>query len=127
MNVSIEVMIIAGVSATVALIQIVVLVRLSRAVGRVERIHERLQQFGGALELLTDTTETGFAQVASAMERPTRRAPSKSSRSATVRRISSAVKQGHRLEDIAAAEGLSEGEVRLHLQMVAAQPAAMRA
>lgn len=127
MTVSIEVMIIAGVSAVVALVQIGVLVRLSRAVARVERVHERIHQLAGALELLTDTTETGFAQVASAMERPARRAPSRSSRTATVRRISNALKQGHRLEDIAAAEGLSEGEVRLHLQMVAAQPAAARA
>ncbi len=128
---SIELMIMTAVIATVALVQFVVSVRLSRAVARVDQVHERvderLQQLSGAMELLTDTAETGFSQMATALERPARRPSTRTSRQAVVRRITSAVKQGQSFADIAAREGLSEGEVRLHLQMTAPPPASSRA
>ncbi len=128
---SIELMIMASAVATVALVQLFVSVRLSRAVVRVDevqqRVDERLQQLSGAMELLTDTAETGFSQMATALERPARRPASRTSRQAVVRRIASAVKQGQSFADIAAREGLSEGEVRLHLQMTPPPAASSRA
>ncbi|MCC7124544.1 MAG: hypothetical protein IT178_06835 [Acidobacteria bacterium] len=128
---SIELMIMASAVATVALVQLFVSVRLSRAVVRVDevqqRVDERLQQLSGAMELLTDTAETGFSQMATALERPARRPASRTSRQAVVRRITSAVKQGQSFADIAAREGLSEGEVRLHLQMTPPPAASSRA
>jgi hypothetical protein len=79
------------------------------------RIEQRLTHFGEALALLTDTAQTGFASVASELERAGgRRAPAVS-RAAASRRILGAAKQGRSVQDIAASEDVSESEIRLHL------------
>jgi hypothetical protein len=107
----------AALVALVALIEGVVLWRLSKALAAVARFGERLAHLASALELLTDTTEAGLTNVARELERsaPTRAA--QSTRGATARRIAGAARRGKAPAEIASSEGLSESEVRLHLQM----------
>jgi DNA-binding NarL/FixJ family response regulator len=85
----------------------------------VERLDDRIAHLMAGVSLLTDTTETGLRDVAMEIGRlsATAKAPAPRSRPTTQRRVARAVKQGHSLRDIAAAEGVSEGEVRLHLEM----------
>ena len=85
---------------------------------RVTHLDARVAQFGAALALLTDTVEAGFQDVVRQPSRPlpearTAVAPRANAR----RRIRSAAKRGRTVDQIAATEHLSEGEVRLMLQM----------
>lgn len=101
----------------VAAVQALLIVRLSKALQGVGRFAERLAHLAAALELLTDTTEVGLANVAAELERTSTARPPRPTRGATARRIASAVRRGHTIEDVAAHEALSQGEVRLHLQL----------
>jgi hypothetical protein len=85
----------------------------------IERLDDRIAHLMAAVSLLTDTTETGLRDVATEIGRmsATSAAAAPRSRPATQRRVSRAVKAGHTVTDIAALEGVSEGEVRLHLEM----------
>ncbi|MCC7241157.1 MAG: hypothetical protein IT180_04465 [Acidobacteria bacterium] len=103
--------------AAVALVEALVLLRLSRALGAVTRFSERLAHLASALELLTDTTEAGLTNVAHELERSAAPRAARSGRGATARRIAGAVRRGRSLEDIATSEGISESEVRLHIQL----------
>jgi hypothetical protein len=104
--------------AVVVAAQALVLVRVSQALHTVGRFGERLAHLTAALELLTDTTESGLLSVSAELSRSaTERRPARSSRGATSRRISTAAQRGHSIEEIAARESLSHGEVRLHLQL----------
>ena len=82
----------------------------------IERLDDRIAHLMAGVSLLTDTTETGLRDVAmeigrlSATQGPTPRRP-------TQRRVARAARAGQTVMDIAAAEGVSEGEVRLHLEM----------
>jgi Flp pilus assembly protein TadB len=91
--------------------------RISVLLRRPARTEDRLAHFAEALALLTDTTEAGLANVALELESTRRRAPRGTSRAATAKRIAAAVGKGQSMEDIIAAEALSESEVRLHLRM----------
>ena len=84
-----------------------------------ERLEDRLAHLNAGVSLLTDTTETGLRDVAMEIGRlsAATTAPAPKSRPATQRRVARAVKQGRSVRDVAAAEGVSEGEIRLHLQM----------
>ena len=84
-----------------------------------ERLEDRLAHLNAGVSLLTDTTETGLRDVAMEIGRlaAVTKAPAPKSRPATQRRVARAVKQGRSVRDVAAAEGVSEGEIRLHLQM----------
>src|SRR6185295_5914679 len=84
---------------------------------RPARTDDRLAHFAEALALLTDTTEAGLANVALELESTRRRTPRGTSRAATAKRIATAVRKGQSIEDIIAAEALSESEIRLHLRM----------
>lgn len=115
--------------ALLSLAQLVLLVRLGRAARVAATADERVTQLTAALELLTDTTEEGFVNVATELERlGARPLPSGSTRRATSKRIVAAARKGRAIEDIAIAESLSESEVRLHLGLdeaaAAANPAA---
>jgi hypothetical protein len=117
----------------VILAQTVVTWRLSTRIRAAERLDRRLSHFAEALALLTDTTETGLANVATELEQAGRRRGSRpaatanehrsASRStrpkATARRIATATRGGTPVGEIAAAEGMSESEVLLHLGMSA--------
>jgi hypothetical protein len=117
--------------ALVALAQTVVIWQLARRVRAAAPLDRRLAHFAEALALLTDTTETGLANLATELEQSARRrgarpaasgaAPRSSARStapkATSRRIVTATRCGKPIAEIAAAEGMSESEVMLHLGM----------
>lgn len=112
-------MLIWGVVAVglVALVEGLVIVRLSRALSAVTRFGERLAHLASALELLTDTTEAGLTNVARELERGADVRAQQSTRGATARRIATAARRGKAPSEIASREGLSESEVRLHLQL----------
>jgi hypothetical protein len=119
----------AACLALLSLVQLVLLVRLGRSARVATPADERVTQLTAALELLTDTTEEGFVNVATELERlGARPLRSGETRRATTKRIVAAVRKGRAIEDIAIAESLSESEVRLHLGLdqaaAAANPAA---
>jgi hypothetical protein len=111
----------------VILAQTAVIWRLSRRIRGAERLDRRLSHFAEALALLTDTTESGLANVATELEQASRQRVSRpaTSRStvrsttprATARRIATAASSGRAVADIAADESMSESEVLLHLGM----------
>ena len=84
-----------------------------------ERLEDRIAHLNAGIALLTDTTETGLRDVAMEIGRlsAAKKAPAPKSRPTTQRRVARAVKQGKSVRDVAADEGVSEGEIRLHLQM----------
>ena len=82
-----------------------------------ERLEERLGHLLAGISLLTDTTEGGLRDVALEMSRVSSPAAKPRTRAATARRLSGAVKRGRTVREIAANEQLSEGEVRLRLQL----------
>src|SRR6185295_19202775 len=82
-----------------------------------ERLEERLGHLLAGISLLTDTTEGGLRDVALEVSRASSPAAKPRTRAATARRISGAVKRGRTVREIAANEQLSEGEVRLRLQL----------
>jgi hypothetical protein len=87
---------------------------------RLARLDDRLAHLTAAISLLTDTTEGGLRDVAREVERqaaaPTPAARPKT-RAATQRRVASAARRGRSVREIAASEAMSEGEVRLRLQL----------
>ena len=85
----------------------------------IERLEDRLAHLNAGVSLLTDTTETGLRDVAVEIGRLSEasKAPAPKSRPTTQRRVARAVKQGRTVPEVAAAERMSEGEIRLHLQM----------
>ncbi len=111
-----EMMYVALGLAVLSVVQLSLIVRLVRSARVAARADERVTQLTAALALLTDTTEEGFVNVATELERVgARPLPLGSTRRATTRRIASAVRKGRAIEDVAIAESLSESEVRLHL------------
>jgi hypothetical protein len=111
-----------------ALVQTWLVWRATRSLARVATIEARLEKFGDAIALLTDTTESAFRAVAIEMTRPApRTAPRAAVSAARTRRVSRAATKGATIQQIAAAEDVAEGEVRLRLQVANdVQPAAPR-
>jgi hypothetical protein len=106
-------------SATLALsvVTIVSLLTSGRrqkvALGRVE---ERVAQLSTGVSLLTNTTEDGLRGVALEIARLASAADAKAQPHSTLReRIAAAAGHGRSVQDIAASEQLSEGEVLLHM------------
>jgi len=102
-----------------AVVQTALVWRAMRAVGRLAAIETRVEKFGDALTLLTDTTESAFRAVASEMTRqPARSAKAAPAVSAArTRRMTRAATRGSTVQQIAVAEEVAEGEVLLRLQM----------
>lgn len=73
-----------GLVLAVAVVQVVVLVRLTNTAADITRMHDRLTRMVAALDLLTDTAETGFRQFARHLEQRTAAA---SSEAASARRV----------------------------------------
>jgi hypothetical protein len=120
--------------SVVLLVQGWILWRLLGAVGIVPRMEEKLAHFGDALTLLTETTEGGFRAVASELDRASHSATTNGVKKPvlpkpTSARMTAAARRGRTVEEIAATEQVSEGEVRLrlHLAKQAAQAKATRA
>jgi hypothetical protein len=87
-----------------------------------DRVEHRLESLSTALSLLTDSTETGLREAITNLERlsggpaaPPR--PVAAERPADPQRVQVAARQGQSPRDIAIAEGVSEGEVRLRMRL----------
>ncbi len=93
--------------------------RLVRALRHTVQLETRVGRLQEGLNLLTDTTETGFRQVATEVERLAAVSAASAARSSAPRptavRLRAAAHRGHTVPEIAAAEQVSEGEVRLRL------------
>lgn len=88
-----------------------------------ESFDDRFGRLTAGVSLLTDTTECGLRDVAQEVERLGQVAPPRKRSTATVtRRIKTAARRGRKVADIAAAEQLSEGEVRLRLHLAGSSP-----
>jgi hypothetical protein len=103
-----------GIAFAAMLALISVALRQQKAI---ERLEERLGHLLAGISILTDTTEGGLRDDALELGRLGATAPKPKARAATARRITGAVKRGRTVRDIAAAEKLSEGEVRLRLSL----------
>ena len=84
-------------------------------------LENRVTQLTAGIALLTDTTEVGLRDVATEIGRlaaPAVTAPARPRpRAVTQRRIAGAAKRGRSVQEIAALEDVSEGEVRLRLNI----------
>ncbi|MEQ1759095.1 MAG: hypothetical protein ABL986_12305 [Vicinamibacterales bacterium] len=94
-----------------------------RQQARIEALEGRVANLLAGLSLLTDTTETGLRDVATEVARLTGAGtPARTRTRATAhRRIAGAARRGESIQAIAAAEQISEGEVKLRLSMNGAQ------
>ena len=106
-----------AVMAVINALQLSLLVRLARRVSGAERTNERLSHFAEALSLLTDTTEHGLATVAAGLTEVGRKTSTRSTTKAATRRIVAAVREGRSVAGVAADMGMSESEIRLHLEL----------
>jgi hypothetical protein len=105
---------IAGLLAT----QIWLLWRLLRMRGTATRLEEKLTHFGDALSLLTETSEAGFRAIADELtRRHAAEAPAGPRPRPSLARMKAAARRGSSIAEIAAAESMSEGEVRLRLHL----------
>jgi hypothetical protein len=98
-----------------------------------ERLDDRMAHLLAGVSLLTDTTEGALRDVATEINRmatagsiatspgTTDALRPRPARAATQRRISGAARRGTAVQDIAATEQMSEGEVRLRLELEKAQ------
>ncbi|HEY8548657.1 MAG TPA: hypothetical protein VIL35_01765 [Vicinamibacterales bacterium] len=104
------------VLAVLMLAQIVLLWRLARMVASTAQLETRIGHFADALSLLTETSEAGFRAVADELNR--RQADPVAPRARVSNaRLKAAAKRGRSIPEIAAAESMSEGEVRLRLHL----------
>ena len=99
--------------------------RLVRMMGLLKGFDERLTRTLQGLELLVDTTEAGFSLL-SAAERARAAAtpPARTATKNTTRRIVNATRRGKNVPEIAAREGMSEGEVRLRVHLAKSKASA---
>lgn len=94
-----------------------------RQQARIEALEGRLANLLAGVSLLTDTTESGLRDVTLEVARLST-APATGrgrTRTTTSRRVTSAARRGQSVQQIAAAEEMSEGEVKLRLSMTGAQ------
>lgn len=104
---------------------LLVATRLVRALRHTVELESRIARLQEGLNLLTDTTETGFRQVAAEVERLSTlsrpaapaAAPAPAATRPTAARLRAASRRGRTVKEIAAAEQVSEGEVRLRLSL----------
>jgi DNA-binding NarL/FixJ family response regulator len=99
--------------------------RLVRMMGLLTGFDERLSRTVQGLELLVDTTEAGFAMLSAAERaRAAEEPPARGATKNTTRRIVNAARRGKDVPQIAAREGLSEGEVRLRVHLAKSKTSA---
>jgi Tfp pilus assembly protein PilX len=107
---------------------LLVATRLVRALRHTVELESRIARMQEGLNLLTDTAETGFRQVATEIERLSSMAGSPVVAAAqtapaarpTAARLRAATRRGRSVKEIAADEHVSEGEVRLRLSLAEA-------
>ena len=88
----------------------------------IERLDDRVAHLLAGVSLLTDTTEGALRDVAAEINRLASAGTAEPRpRVATQRRIAASARRGQTIQSIAANEQMSEGEVRLRLQLERAQ------
>jgi hypothetical protein len=82
------------------------------------QVEDRVAHLTAAISLLTDTTEGALRDLLQRAEQAGAR-PVKPARpsASTARRVNGAARRGRSVQDIATTERMSEGEVRLRLQL----------
>lgn len=109
---------IAGAAALVALPALWSWTLHVRQQRRIETLEGRLAHLTAGLSLLTDTTEYGLRDLAGEVAGIAGgRSTPQHSPAGVQQRVVGAALRGRSVRDIARAEGLSEGEVKLHLSM----------
>ena len=103
---------------------VLVAARLLQALRTILHLEQQVTRLQEGTNLLTDTVELGFRQVAAELERIAEivsagRAPAVRTQAArpTTARVKAASARGRSVREIAAAEQVSEGEVRLRLSL----------
>jgi hypothetical protein len=95
------------------------------------RLDERMAHLTAAVSLLTSTTEEGWRTVSTELARAGAVVPAavqpEPPPSSLRERIERAAGHGRTVKDIATAEGISEGEVLMHLLLAKLQPEASHA
>jgi hypothetical protein len=117
MNVTIELVLAAAIPALLV-IGVVAWVHVQQQAA-IDRLDDRIAHLMAGVSLLTDTTEGALRDVATEIGRlgATVEGARPLARATSQRRIAGAARRGRTVQDIAAKEQLSEGEVRLHLQL----------
>jgi hypothetical protein len=108
---------VVGVMAVLSLVQAALTWRLVRLGRDLRAYDERSAHLSDALSLLTETTEASFRAVALEVERLAATGASRAANRASTRRVAAAARRGRSIQEIAAAEKVSEGEVRLRLHL----------
>lgn len=85
----------------------------------IDRLDDRIAHLVAGTSLLTDTTEGALRDIANEIGRLAAVTEGSGARAGAAgqRRIATAARRGRTVRDIAATEELSEGEVRLHLEL----------
>ena len=107
---------VAGAAILVVAAVVWVHVQTQRAI---ERLDDRMAHLIAGVSLLTDTTEGALRDVAAEITRlaGVKDTVARPRTRAVTRRVSTAARRGRTVQDIAATEQVSEGEVRLRLQL----------
>ena len=100
--------------------------RLSRMVAASARLEDKVGHLGDALSILTETSEAGFKAIADELTRREAAPVAAPRAKAPIARLKAAARKGTSIADIAAAEQMSEGEVRLRLHLSDATAAARK-
>jgi hypothetical protein len=116
---------VTAVLAVVGAVQAGLLWRLVRLARGLRAYDDRFAHLSDALSLLTETTEASFRAVAQEVERLGASGTPRSAGRTSTRRVAAAARSGKTVQEIAAAERVSEGEVRLRLHL-AEEPAVPR-
>jgi hypothetical protein len=120
-----------AVAAAGGVIAVATVVGLGRQRAALERLDERIGRLTAAVTLLTNTAEDGLRGVASELGRvgPAAAKASAPAPAPTTQRqrVAAAAGHGRTVQDIAACEQLSEGEVLLHLLLEKLQSGGARA
>ncbi len=113
-----DVTIYLGIGAAVVVLGAVIWTHVQQQ-SAIDRLDDRLAHLMAGVSLLTDTTEGALRDVAIEIGRlaATSDARRPEAPAASRSRINGAARRGRTVQDIAANEQLSEGEVRLHLQL----------
>jgi DNA-binding NarL/FixJ family response regulator len=89
----------------------------------VDRFDDRIAHLTAGISLLTDTTEGALRDMAQEINRIGTTATDRPRpRAVTQRRMAAAARRGHTVQQIAADERVSEGEVMLRLQLAESTP-----
>ena len=116
---SIPMLVLTGLLSLATGIIVLVAARLVRALRHTVQLEQRVTRLQEGLNLLTDTTEVGLRQVAAEIERLSSAAGTAAAPPTrpTAVRLRTATRRGRSVKEIAAAEQVSEGEVRLRLSL----------